>query len=200
MSEGYIAELDAVAATDVEHVKQKDATYGGSWAKRGGAGAFMMLARKWDRLENMLSRREQGQYDLFSALDEQDLLGADGSILAEVRDLRRYLLLVEARLLYRAKTPDPKQTIESHINDIYDDVAKSTGVPVRDVRAIVMIMRAHPNMDIDSLAQRYSSLSGARVHMNSALLVLQLWSGEGNRKKSDRPVPLEDSNRHAERD
>jgi hypothetical protein len=78
---------------------EKEKTYKGSWKKRGGVGAFMMLARKWDRLENMLEGSKPA-YDLFAEI-EANPSGCDGTILAEVRDLRRYLLLVEAEMTAR---------------------------------------------------------------------------------------------------
>lgn len=98
--------LAGVACEDVAHVRQKDLSYGASWKKRGGVGAFMMLARKWDRLENIL-QDDPHNYDILRAIRQQtnDLRrldrdpGEDGSILAEVRDLRRYLLLVEAEAI-----------------------------------------------------------------------------------------------------
>jgi hypothetical protein len=84
-----------VVQTDVEHLKLKEQTYQGSWKKRGGIGSFMMLARKWDRLENMVQSRG---WDIFKNAGD----GGDGTPLAEIRDLRRYLLLIEAELKSRA--------------------------------------------------------------------------------------------------
>ena len=97
--------LPVVAGSDVTSVIPKDKSYGASWKKRGGVSAFMMLARKWDRLESMLS--EKYHYDIFAAIGaecrrvDREEQGADGTILAEVRDLRRYLLLVEAEMVAR---------------------------------------------------------------------------------------------------
>ena len=87
-------------------VIQKDRSYGSSWKKRGGVGAFMMLARKWDRLEELVCPKIGGghnAYDIFRAISRcsVDAQGADGTVLAEVRDLRRYLLLVEAEMMER---------------------------------------------------------------------------------------------------
>ena len=101
MSMDHINYLSDVATADVDHVKLRENTYRGSWKKRGGVGAFMMLARKWDRLENILSGQVD-KYDIFEAI-EADPLGSDGSVLAEVRDLRQYLLLVEAEMMARKK-------------------------------------------------------------------------------------------------
>jgi hypothetical protein len=87
--------LDMVAVEDVQQLRKKEQTYQGSWKKRGGIGTFMMLARKWDRLESMAQSRG---WDVFK--DPGD--GSDGTPLAEIRDLRRYLLLVEAELKSRS--------------------------------------------------------------------------------------------------
>ena len=42
--------LVAVVRRDVDVLVEKDREYGGSWKSRGGAGAFFMLARKFDRI------------------------------------------------------------------------------------------------------------------------------------------------------
>jgi len=75
---------------DIEALKKAEVSYGDSWRKRGGVGAFMMLARKWDRIENQTNK--QG-YDLFAAIFADT---TDAGILDDIRDLRRYLLLVES--------------------------------------------------------------------------------------------------------
>jgi hypothetical protein len=86
--------IQQVATDDVVHLYEKEKTYKGSWKKRGGIGAFMMLARKWDRIEEIIKLYE---YDIFKACN--DMRGEDGTMIAEVRDLRRYLMLVEAEML-----------------------------------------------------------------------------------------------------
>lgn len=89
----YLAFLDVVTARDLEVLRQKDAEYGGSWLKRGGVGAFMMLARKWDRLEEQVKLE---RYDVFAAvaLDHRE-----EGLLDDIADLRRYLILVEAEII-----------------------------------------------------------------------------------------------------
>lgn len=100
--------IRAVAEEDLRYVNIKDRQYGGSWKRRGGVGAFMMLARKWDRLENMLSGAYK--FDIFEGIQDlggdTEKQGADGTILAEVRDLRRYLMLVEAEMMARGVVLD----------------------------------------------------------------------------------------------
>lgn len=84
-------------AADCEIIRQKDKEYGGSWYRRGGRGAFFMLARKWDRIEEAVKKHGTQIF----ATDER----AEG-ILDDFGDLRRYLLLVlawhEARELQRS--------------------------------------------------------------------------------------------------
>lgn len=96
----FIKNLAVIAADDAEGLKRAQQSYGNSWKSRGGVGAFMMLARKWDRLENRVRKASAlgGYYDIFAhiAADER----SEG-IIDDVRDLRRYLLLVEAEMMAR---------------------------------------------------------------------------------------------------
>lgn len=99
-----------LAGDDVSLVKARK-NYGESWCKRGGVGAFMMLARKWDRLENYLSNPPLMGADGLpdkdgkSAFAKWDILAAllydkrPEGIADDVRDLRRYLALVEAKII-----------------------------------------------------------------------------------------------------
>ena len=102
----YTDRLQEVADQDVTTLKKKDREYCGSWLKRGGVGAFMMAARKWDRLENAMALKSlTGGLD--PGPDRYDIIGralADGreeGILDDIGDLRRYLLLVEAEVRRR---------------------------------------------------------------------------------------------------
>lgn len=72
---------------DVATLRAKDADYGGSWHRRGGQGAFMMLARKWDRIEKAFNN-----YGGLKAALSADAR-AEG-IIDDINDLRCYLLLV----------------------------------------------------------------------------------------------------------
>lgn len=71
---------------DVAQLQVKDREYGGSWIKRGGAGAFFMLARKWDRVALQLHRHDH-KFALVLADERPD------GVLDDLGDLRRYLLL-----------------------------------------------------------------------------------------------------------
>ena len=106
----YLDHLEDVAAADVAALIKAEKSYGDSWKKRGGVGAFMMLARKWDRLENALRPGDGDStplyqataggppWDIFAAVEKDERVEG---IIDDIRDLRRYLLLVEAELKVR---------------------------------------------------------------------------------------------------
>lgn len=94
--------VDEVAAEDCAGLKKAYESYGDSWMKRGGVGAYMMLIRKIDRME---MQAEKHKYDIFEAVEDDPR--AEG-IIDDIRDLRRYLLLVEAEL--RARGVEAAQT------------------------------------------------------------------------------------------
>lgn len=77
---------------DVKVLRAKDAEYGGSWLQRGGVGAFMMLARKWDRIVNQVKKYSWHLPDALRADGRQE------GILDDIGDLRRYLMLVSAEM------------------------------------------------------------------------------------------------------
>ena len=86
-------DISNLASNDVKVLEHKAKTYGDSWCKRGGVGAFMMLARKWDRIENQCKHES---YDIFKA--GEDSVNVRDGLLDDIADLRRYLLLVEERV------------------------------------------------------------------------------------------------------
>lgn len=115
----HMTHLKAVALADVEGLERAEQQYGSSWKQRGGVGAFMMLARKWDRLHTALApandtdaahiagmsyRSPEGHmvapWDIFGAIAADER--AEG-IIDDIRDLRRYLLLVESEMVARGK-------------------------------------------------------------------------------------------------
>ena len=87
-----IQRVNVLASEDVKGLHNAEQSYGDSWKKRGGIGAFMMLARKWDRIEK---QAEDYTYDVFLALKEDN---REEGLIDDIRDLRRYLLLVEAEM------------------------------------------------------------------------------------------------------
>lgn len=91
--EEYKRLLTNVACEDVLQLVEARKSYGDSWKNRGGSGAFMMLARKWDRLENQVKKVN---YDIFDAYAQDT---RDEGILDDIQDLRRYLILVESEII-----------------------------------------------------------------------------------------------------
>jgi hypothetical protein len=103
----YIDELNGVLSNDGEMIREKDKAYGGSWKKRGGIGAYMMLARKWDRLEQSVLAFG---YDIFKAIEEDQ---RDESTIDDIQDLRRYLALVEAEIQARRSQKAKERAVDN---------------------------------------------------------------------------------------
>ena len=92
-----IKEVEGLAKSDTSALHEAEQSYGNSWKKRGGVGAYMMLARKWDRLEQQV----QGiHWDVFKAIATDT---REEGVLDDIGDLRRYLFLVEAEMRMRLK-------------------------------------------------------------------------------------------------
>ena len=125
---GYLDQLNEVAQEDVAGLKKAQQSYGNSWKQRGGVGAFMMLARKWDRLENRVNRSldagdvHASPYDIFAhvAIDSRP-----EGIIDDIRDLRRYLLLAEAELRARGLNATHRDNVEEqrhHVTNVVNVV------------------------------------------------------------------------------
>ena len=89
---GIQDEVKDIAWHDAEALENAEKSYGNSWKKRGGVGAYMMLARKWDRIEN---QTKKFNYDIFETICDDP---SQEGILDDIGDLRRYLFLVEAEI------------------------------------------------------------------------------------------------------
>ena len=92
MTSKNIEIVNCLIEDDAVGLENSEKTYGDSWKKRGGVGAFMMLARKWDRIENIC---EQLNYDIFEGINKDP---SSTGIIDDIRDLRAYLLLVESEM------------------------------------------------------------------------------------------------------
>lgn len=109
----HIKFLDEIAREDVRALEIAEVNYGSSWKKRGGVGAYMMLTRKSDRIENALRPMDDDEsranlkahqiapYDIFGAIAADT---RPEGIIDDIRDLRRYLLLVESEMRARGAT------------------------------------------------------------------------------------------------
>lgn len=92
----FTSHVPQLMEEDYRFIVQRDQEYNASWMKRGGVGAFMMLARKWDRFQPMVIAH-QG--------DVLRMLGAKPDRIDDVQDLRRYLALVEAEWIRHSPQP-----------------------------------------------------------------------------------------------
>jgi len=72
----------AIAQKDLDALKRAEESYGNSWRRRGGVGAFMMLARKFDRIEHQC---EKHGWDIFGA---GEAFKGETGLLDDIRDLR----------------------------------------------------------------------------------------------------------------
>jgi hypothetical protein len=124
----YREKLAGVAAEDVRFLLEKDQHYNGSWKRSGGRNAWFMCKRMIDRLIVMMTppeppagwpdslqvnpetvdrmRRMLISEDIFARVAARPG-GEDGTVLAVVRDLRRYLALVEAEMVARGAVDVP---------------------------------------------------------------------------------------------
>lgn len=104
--------LEIIARQDVEGLIEARRNYGDSWRAEGGFSAYFNVKRKIDRFVVMMAREpliinrsRDGQpnltrerYNVFSQILADVAQGGEGTLDA-VRDLRRYLTLIEAFLI-----------------------------------------------------------------------------------------------------
>lgn len=103
MSISLIDKLKATCRASIDVIMRKNLEYGESWKQRGGVGAYMMLARKWDRLENQVKREG---WDIFAAMNTDD---REEGIIDDIRDLTNYLLLVQTE--YKARVMSAESVV-----------------------------------------------------------------------------------------
>lgn len=84
----WLAHLKPTAEKILQTLHDKEVHYEGSWQKRGGIGAYMMTARKTDRVEGIVSKHG---YDIFAAM-----MADTGGVIDDIDDLIGYLLLIRA--------------------------------------------------------------------------------------------------------
>ncbi len=88
--------LNAITEELVKFVSNKDFHYGSSWRKRGGAGAFFVISRKWDRIEQACETLELAKYDIFEVFKTDD---RGETILDDCLDLVGYLLVLVEHMI-----------------------------------------------------------------------------------------------------
>lgn len=114
-SMSYMDHVRAVALAGVAVIVEKTRTYGPSWKRRGGPGAWFTTVRPWDRLETIVERHGG---DVLAAV-AADPSGADGSALGCLRDIRNYTILIEAEMVARGVVESPLvETDEDHMTNL----------------------------------------------------------------------------------
>jgi hypothetical protein len=89
---GHLKHVPIIAEEDAKGLINAHQSYGDSWKKRGGIGAYMVMIRKFDRMENHVKRHG---YDVVAAIKADQR--AEG-LIDDIRDARRYLNLIESWL------------------------------------------------------------------------------------------------------
>lgn len=108
----------------VKFVNDKDIQYGSSWRKRGGAGAFMVIARKWDRIEQACEK-ETAKYDIFNVFKEED---RRETILDDCLDLVGYLLILVEHMIEIGHVTRIKELNMSFVSSDHRGVPESSGM------------------------------------------------------------------------
>jgi len=103
-----IEKLRRMMVRDAEFIAKKDNDYGSSWKKRGGVGAYMMLARKWDRIEKQAAVHD---YDIFKALQNDDV-----GLIDDLIDLSGYLYLVRSEEAFFEEEVGAEPTANGYVN------------------------------------------------------------------------------------
>ena len=108
--------MKEIAQNDLQALQRAEQSYGDSWKRRGGVGAFMMLARKFDRIEH---QSQKHGWDIFKS---GEVYSGEAGLLDDVRDLRRYLLLVEQEILTQTKVYEEQETEEPYEQETEEDI------------------------------------------------------------------------------
>lgn len=117
----YLEFLKVVCDEDIKFIKEREKLYKSSWKRSGGRSGWFMILRKIDRLQEMMKYRPpEGHFEgvaklrLDAALNADDIFkkieenpsGNDATVLSEIRDLRRYLCMVEAEMISKGVVKD----------------------------------------------------------------------------------------------
>jgi hypothetical protein len=132
--------LGAIAAQDVREVTRKDAEYGSSWKERGGAGAFFVWVRKYDR---MVIQLKKFHYDVFEAVKADQR--KDG-LIDDIRDCRRYLLLWEDELQQLGYLPGhvaKESGLQALVAEVQAVPEAGPGYLRDEVRAFAVMLEQH---------------------------------------------------------
>ena len=117
--------LLAIGKRDATSLVEKEQHYGRSWMRRGGCGAFFVMCRKWDRLEEQVKRVNHlaQPYDIFAHIQCDT---RQEGIIDDIRDLRCYLMLIEEEMMHRGVLSDLLQKGDDFVGVGRDAVAEGS--------------------------------------------------------------------------
>jgi len=191
----YHGQMQGIVDRDVAFLVRKDTQYNASW-KENGRSAWFMLRRMMDRLINMMSRpvvpvnfRAQNVRDAVEVLartDQRDPIRFAGTNAAMAEHFEYLLRVLE--------TEDILETVTRELHELDqpgDEAPDGRVISVlRDLRRYAILVEAEATQRIEDM--RYPSSESQTI---TAEAIETLHDGES----VVRAVPLEDSNRHAER-
>lgn len=142
LNEKYLQHIKAICDEDAAGLLKAHESYGNSWKKRGGAGAYLIMVRKFDRLEQTLPKFG---YDVFQAVAED--VRAEG-VIDDIRDARRYLCLIEAEMRARGSA-SATSTHRDNTGETADNEYPSDHIPdghcnCHACRAMKELTNPHP--------------------------------------------------------
>ena len=173
MIDGHFKYLETIAQEDVAELIKKDKSYGCSWKKRGGAGAYISMIRKFDRMDNTA---EKFGYDIIRAVKDDP--SAEG-ILDDIRDARRYLMLIEAwlRELGVVKAGDHPVELDSYTKAMFDRMRRNNlepdGSPQAESRCHRVSEEQQVKPDEVNTKQKYPMGLMFTENMRQVLLILK---------------------------
>lgn len=117
-SDRHLEFIEPIAKEDAAGLLKAHESYGDSWKKRGGIGAYMGMIRKFDRMEHQVERYG---YDVVKAVEADQ---RPEGLIDDIRDARRYLMLIESwlREMDLVKAGDhrdnlPERKFAENVND-----------------------------------------------------------------------------------
>jgi hypothetical protein len=187
----HMKHIDNVAADDCAMLRYKESTYKASWKAAGGRSAWFMARRNMDRLINMLAQPERPEHfrvsiadtpaftdkdysflmksyvaeDIFAKIEEKPG-GEDGTVLACLRDLRRYFTLIEAEMVARGV--------------VSREIVKGYDRPVLDMNANHLEFNDVMLTDIDVTIRMARNFSGSATYVFPECKTVMLGSENGN--------------------
>ncbi len=118
-SDGHLEHIEPIAKEDAAGLLKAHESYGNSWKKRGGTGAYHVMIRKFDRMENMVKKFG---YNIVAAVKADQ---RPEGLTDDIRDARRYLMLIESwlRELGLVKAGDHRDNaVEGGVPRSYSDL------------------------------------------------------------------------------